>query len=388
MFRLELKSPPWRRGLLLITMLLASGCAGQPEKTDDTPNRASTANEQASSQKPRTPIPETRPLDGAGSYRAASLSGDYAAYPALKQFIEQMVQTHGFNREYLNGLFSQVKRKQWTLDYLAKSDQGLKSKPSKGGWSRYRSQFLDGRHIGAGVAFWQKHQPALHRASQQYGVPAEYILGIMAVETTFGGYVGNHRVIDALTTLGFDYQRRGDYFRGELENFLVMARSENIDPLKPVGSFAGAMGLGQFMPSSFLQWAVDFNGDGRRDLWNPEDAIGSVANYFAQHGWQNGQPVVTATRGSHAGIDRLEPGIDNQYTLSTLNQAGIEPVENCNCAYPLRLLLLRHQSNDEYLLGHPNFYVITRYNHSTYYAMAVHELAQAIKRNYINKTSD
>jgi len=379
-----LKSPP-QLGYLLLLALLLVGCADQPKKSEDNFNRARTPTTQPAPRQSRTATPDLRPFAGVGPYHAASLGGDYAAYPALNQFIEQMVQKHGFSREYLNGLFSQASRKQWTLDYLAKSDQGLKGKPSPGGWTRYRAQFLDDRHIGGGVAFWQKYQADLQRASQQYGVPAEYILGIMAVETTFGGFVGNHRVIDALTTLGFDYQRRGDYFRSELENFLVMTRSEGIDPGQPVGSFAGAMGLGQFMPSSFLQWAVDFNGDGRRDLWNPEDVIGSVANYFAQHGWQNGQPVVSPTRGSYAGVDSLEPGIDQQYSLAALSQAGIAPANPCRCDYPLRLLLLRHQRNDEYLLGHPNFYVITRYNHSTHYAMAVHELAQAIKSGFQNR---
>ncbi|WFP49588.1 lytic murein transglycosylase B [Methylomonas sp. EFPC3] len=358
---------------------LLCGCASEPPRSQLRTSAPVKPNPPSQSVKVQ---PDLRPYASIGSYRAAAISGDYAAYPALAQFIEQMVQKHGFDREYLNGLFSQAKRKQWTLDYLAKSDQGLKGKPSKGGWTRYRSQFLDARHIDAGVAFWRAHQNALQRASRQYGVPAEYILGILAVETTFGGFVGNHRVIDALTTLGFDYQRRGEFFRSELESFLVMTRGEGIDPAKPVGSFAGAMGLGQFMPSSFLQWAVDFNGDGRRDLWNPQDAIGSVANYFAQHGWRSEQPVVSNTRGSYSGIDSLEPGIDREYPLGTLLQAGIEPAGNCGCDYPLRLLLLRHQNSDEYLLGHPNFYVITRYNHSTHYAMAVHELAQAIRRGY------
>ncbi|MGZ4999493.1 MAG: lytic murein transglycosylase B [Methylomonas sp.] len=382
MIEARVKSPPLRSSLLLLAILIGGGCATDPEKHQINANRARTATVQAAPRQSPSAAPDLRPFAGVGPYHAASLSGDYAGYPALTQFIEQMVQKHGFSREYLNGLFSQAKRKQWTLDYLAKSDRTLKSKPSQGGWTRYRAQFLDARHIGGGVAFWQKYQSALKRASDQYGVPAEYILGIMAVETTFGGFVGNHRIIDALTTLGFDYQRRGDYFRSELESFLVMTRSEGIDPGKPVGSFAGAMGLGQFMPSSFLQWAVDFNSDGRRDLWDPEDAIGSVANYFAQHGWQSGQPVVTPTRGSHAGVDSLEPDIDQQYSLSALSQAGIEPVGIDKCDYPLRLLLLRHQNNDEYLLGHPNFYAITRYNHSTHYAMAVHELAQAIKSGY------
>jgi len=362
--------------LLLFTLLLC-GCANQPEKADQNPLRAKLNSPPAAPQ-----VIDSRVFVSVGGYSANQVSGDFANYPALNQFIDSMVQKHGFNRDYLNGLFSNAKRKQWTLDYLAKSDQHLKGKPAQGGWSKYRAQFLDDKHINSGVSFWQKYQTTLQRASQQYGVPAEYILGIMAVETTFGGFVGNHRVLDALTTLGFDYQRRGEFFRSELENFLIMTRSEGIDPGKPVGSFAGAMGLGQFMPGSFLKWAVDFNGDGRRDLWSPEDAIGSVANYFSQHGWQANQPVVSATRGTFSGVENLEAGIEPQYPLSTLTQAGIEPVEACRCDYPLRLLLLRHHSHDQYLLGHPNFYVITRYNHSTHYAMAVHELAQAIKSKF------
>jgi membrane-bound lytic murein transglycosylase B len=366
--------------LFLFTLLLC-GCANQPEKADQNPSRTKL------NPPPATPqVIDSRVFLSVGGYSANQVSGDYANYPALNQFIDSMVQKHGFNRDYLNGLFSNAKRKQWTLDYLAKSDQHLKGKPAQGGWSKYRAQFLDDKHINSGVSFWQKYQTTLQRASQQYGVPAEYILGIMAVETTFGGFVGNHRVLDALTTLGFDYQRRGEFFRSELENFLIMTRSEGIDPGKPVGSFAGAMGLGQFMPGSFLKWAVDFNGDGRRDLWNPEDAIGSVANYFSQHGWQANQPVVSATRGNYGGVENLEAGIEPQYPLPTLTQAGIEPVEPCRCDYPLRLLLLRHHNHDQYLLGHPNFYVITRYNHSTHYAMAVHELAQAIKSGYLSKT--
>lgn len=313
-----------------------------------------------------------------GNYHAERITGDFANYARLEQFVNQMAIKHGFEREYLMGLFSQAKRKDWTLNYLAKSDQTIKGKPAAGGWTRYRSQFLDERHIGAGVEFAKRHRAVLQRASRQYGVPEEYILGILAVETTFGGFVGNHRVLDALTTLGFDYARRGDYFRGELESFLLMARSEGLDPAAPKGSFAGAMGLGQFMPSSFLKWAVDFNGDGRRDLWNPEDAIGSVANYFAQHGWQAGRPVVTPLQAK--GAVALEPGIETRYTLAALQQAGLQPENPCTEQSQLCLLLLRHQNSDQYLIGHPNFYAITRYNNSAYYSMAVHELAQNIKR--------
>ena len=325
------------------------------------------------------------PRSCVGQYQAKYVTGDFAGYVSLQQFVDKMAKNHGFEREYLMGVFSQAHRKNWTLNYLAKSDQSLKGKPAAGGWDRYRAKFLDERHIGAGVDFARRHRDALQRATRQYGVPEEYILGILAVETTFGSYVGSHRVIDALTTLGFDYDRRGDYFRDELENFLLMSRDEGLDPGKPMGSFAGAMGLSQFMPSSFLQWAVDFNGDGRRDLWNAEDAIGSVANYLAQHGWQPGQPVITPLYTKRT--VELEPGLEPKYSLTDLQQAGLHPASPYNSGEPLCLLLLRHQNDDQYLIGHPNFYTITRYNHSTYYAMAVHELGQAIKRRLHSDTS-
>ncbi len=313
-----------------------------------------------------------------GRYHAERLEGDFADYPSLQQFIEEMVRKHGFERAYLLGLFSQAKRKQWTLDFLAKSDQSMKAPPAQGSWTRYRAKFLTERHINAGVEFARRHGETLQRATRQYGVPGEYILGILAVETTFGGFVGNDRVLDALTTLGFDYQRRGPFFRQELEQYLLMTRQEGLDPARPKGSFAGAMGLGQFMPSSFLKWAVDFNGDGRRDLWDPEDAIGSVANYFAQHGWQAGQPVTTplSTKGK---VD-LTPGLERKYFLAELQRAGLRPVGSCQRQEPLWLLRLRHQSYDQYLVGHSNFYTITRYNQSTHYAMAVHELARTIRQ--------
>lgn len=191
-------------------------------------------------------------------------------------------------------------------------------------------------------------------------------------------------MLDALTTLAFDYPRRGDYFRGELEKFLVMARNERIDPARPVGSYAGAMGLGQFMPSSFLSWAVDFDGDGHRDLWQADDAIGSIANYFAEHGWRRGEPVVTAATATEANVQNLESGYDSDYALATLMAKGIRPAAPVAEESSVSLLRLRADRGDEYWLGHKNFYVITRYNHSTHYAMGVHQLAQAIKRRYLD----
>lgn len=312
-----------------------------------------------------------------GRYWATSLSGDYAGYGSLQRFIDKMAVTHGFQREYLYGLFSQAQRKDWTLNYFAKSDRASKGGPSPGGWTRYRAKFLDELHISKGVEFSRTHQATLERAERQYRVPREYILGILAVETKFGGYLGNHRIIDALTTLSFDYPRRSEFFTGELEAFLLMSRSEGFDPSQPEGSFAGAMGLGQFMPSSFIKYAVDFNSDGRRDLWNPEDAIGSIANYFVQHGWRPAQPVVAPlkTNGSVA----LEPGLKTSYSLDEIARAGARLLGSCNTDDPVNLLLLRHARYDQYLLGCPNFYTISRYNNSVYYAMTIHELAQAIK---------
>ena len=356
----------------LLAPVLLVACANQANMALSQPPVSKAVD--ATLAEPRLPLSNKQP---AGNYYASHLGGDYANYPALLRFIDDMHAKYGYKREYLLGLFSQAKRKQWTLDYLHDGDLSLKAPPAKGGWTRYRAQFLDAQHIKHGVAFWRQHHAALQRANKRFGVPPEYILGIIGVETSFGMNTGQHRIIDALTTLAFDYQRRGEYFRGELEKFLLMAASENLDPAQPQGSFAGAMGYGQFMPSSYLQWAVDLNDDGHRDLWNAEDAIGSVANYFAAHGWQNGQPVVSAVKTK--GDVNLQAGIDHEYTLAALQQAGIMPNTACQCEYPLRLLLLRHRSHDEFLLGHPNFYVITRYNHSSYYAMAVHELAQAIK---------
>lgn len=330
-----------------------------------------------------------RHLPQIGHYRASSLTGDYSNYSTLAGFIERMVEKHGYSREYLYGLFSQVHRKQWTIEYMnrqaprspASSSGGSSGRPAPGGWSRYRAQFLDEPHIGKGAAFWARNAETLKQASERYGVPPEYIMGIMGVETIFGANMGSHRVIDALTTLAFDYPRRADYFSSELESFLVMARREGLDPSQPVGSFAGAMGLGQFMPGSFLRWAVDFDGDGRRNLWDAEDAIGSIANYFASHGWRPAEPVVTPAVTSKAIIDSMEYGFDTHYSLASLTLAGVRPVQACPVE-DIRLLRLSARSGTEYWLGHQNFYVLTRYNNSTHYAMAVHQLAQAIKERY------
>ncbi|QJD29909.1 lytic murein transglycosylase B [Methylococcus geothermalis] len=364
---------------IFIGLALLSGCASDPPA-----RRGAVISGGAGSQPIAGEVPRAKALESAvqpkGGYSALRVSGDYAGYPALDRFIARMAQQHGFPRDYLNGLFSQAQRKTWTIDYMRKESKP--GPPSPGGWSRYRAQFLDKLHVSRGVEFWRRHAGTLRRASEHYGVPPEYILGIMGVETAYGANLGGHRVLDALTTLAFDSPRRADYFADELEKFLLMARQERIDPTLPKGSFAGAMGLGQFMPSSFLNWAVDFDGDGRKDLWQPADAIGSIANYFAAHGWRSGDGVVMPAVLKVAGANELETGYDTRYSVAELARYGIVPARTLAADTPVSLLRLRAEGGDEYWLGLPNFYAITRYNNSTYYAMAVHELAQAIKARY------
>jgi len=355
---------------LIFLLLLLTGCAGHKPPAPKPPTL------------PPQPHQPTEPHAGLpGHYSASRVSGDFAGYPALDAFIVRVEASHGIPRAYLNGLFSQARRKQWTLDYMNRQGGPTGQPPRPGAWSKYRAQFLDDLHIDSGVAFWRQHVGALRQASERYGVPPEVVLGIMGVETIYGRNLGKDRVFDALTTLAFDYPRRGPYFTEELENFLVMAQTEGIDPLQPKGSFAGAMGLGQFMPGSFLKWAVDHNGDGRRDLWHPDDAVGSIAHYFSQHGWHPGEAVVVPARVD--GAVSLQTGYDQQYSLAELAAAGVRPEGEVPAGDKLSLLLLRANAGDQYWLGLHNFFVITRYNHSTHYAMAVHELGQAIKRRYV-----
>jgi len=356
--------------LLISVALIVSGCAGQKPP----------AGKPSLPQRPNEPKAEYRPSTLPGHYSTNRVSGDFAGYQQLDEFIARMEANHGMSRSYLNGLFSEARRKQWTLDYMNRQGGPTSALPRPGAWTKYRSQFLTGLHIESGVLFWKQHARSLQQAYERYGVPPEYVLGIMGVETIYGRNMGKDRVFDALTTLAFDYPRRGPYFTEELESFLVMAQSEQVDPLQMKGSYAGAMGYGQFMPSSFLKWAVDHDGDGRHDLWNPEDAIGSIANYFSQHGWHSGEAVVR--QASVNGEVSLPVGYDKQYTLAELAAAGIQPEGQIPAGTKPSLLLLRANDGDEYWLGLNNFFVITRYNHSTHYAMAVHSLAQAIKQRY------
>ncbi len=297
----------------------------------------------------------------------------------IQTFIDQQVANHGFDRQQLNELFARVELRD---DIIALMDRPAERvRP----WYEYREIFLDQARIDGGVEFWRQHSAALSRAQQVYGVPPEIIVAIIGVETRYGRITGRHRVMDALATLAFDYPRRAEFFTKELENYLLLTREERIDPLSLQGSYAGAMGIAQFMPSSYRAYAVDFTGDGRRDLWNnPIDAIGSVGNYLAVHGWRPGEPVVQSARvqgGNHQSV--LFQGRRPELSVAQLATFGVSPLAPVDAGLPASLLELEGRQGPMHWLGFNNFYVITRYNRSPMYAMAVYELAQAIRANNI-----
>lgn len=311
-------------------------------------------------------------------HNVMQMGGDFANNPNAQQFIDKMVNKHGFDRQQLQEILSQAKRLDSVLRLMDNQAPTTSVKPPSGpngAWLRYRKKFITPDNVQNGVVFWNQYEDALNRAWQVYGVPPEIIVGIIGVETRWGRVMGKTRILDALATLSFNYPRRAEYFSGELETFLLMARDEQDDPLNLKGSFAGAMGYGQFMPSSYKQYAVDFNGDGHINLWDPVDAIGSVANYFKAHGWVKGDQVAVMANGQAPGLPN---GFKTKYSISQLAAAGLTPQQPLGNHQQASLLRLDVGTGYQYWYGLPNFYTITRYNHSTHYAMAVWQLGQAV----------
>lgn len=311
-------------------------------------------------------------------HNVMQMGGDFANNPNAQQFIDKMVNKHGFDRQQLQEILSQAKRLDSVLRLMVNQAPTTSVKPPSGpngAWLRYRKKFITPDNVQNGVVFWNQYEDALNRAWQVYGVPPEIIVGIIGVETRWGRVMGKTRILDALATLSFNYPRRAEYFSGELETFLLMARDEQDDPLNLKGSFAGAMGYGQFMPSSYKQYAVDFSGDGHINLWDPVDAIGSVANYFKAHGWVKGDQVAVMANGQAPGLPN---GFKTKYSISQLAAAGLTPQQPLGNHQQASLLRLDVGTGYQYWYGLPNFYTITRYNHSTHYAMAVWQLGQAV----------
>ncbi len=338
----------------------------------------------ACSSKPKPTETETTTGTPSGGFllepqhNVMQMGGDFANNPNAQQFIDKMVNKHGFNRQQLQEILSQAKRLGSVLRLMDNQAPTTSVKPPSGpngAWLRYRKKFITPDNVQNGVVFWNQYEDALNRAWQVYGVPPEIIVGIIGVETRWGRVMGKTRILDALATLSFNYPRRAEYFSGELETFLLMARDEQDDPLNLKGSFAGAMGYGQFMPSSYKQYAVDFSGDGHINLWDPVDAIGSVANYFKAHGWVKGDQVAVMANGQAPGLPN---GFKTRYSISQLAAAGLTPQQPLGNHQQASLLRLDVGTGYQYWYGLPNFYTITRYNHSTHYAMAVWQLGQAV----------
>ena len=296
----------------------------------------------------------------------------------VADFIDEMANEHKMDAAHLKVLFKEVNKRQDILDLISRPAERVLV------WHEYKKIFITQSRIDGGKKFMVKYAEALNRAEQEYGVPAEVITSIIGVETFYGGNKGRHRVIDALATLSFDYPPRAKFFRGQLVEFLNLTNKEGLNPLLPMGSYAGAMGYPQFIPTSYRDFAVDYDGDGFADIWtNPVDAIGSVANYFVAHGWQKNQPVVAAvkTLKEDNSLTELRLNRFNRLTLAEAKAAGIEPT-NQQLADDLNVIPMAFALEDKelYLLGRQNFYVITRYNHSRMYALAVYELAEALRK--------
>ena len=307
------------------------------------------------------------------------VAADFSDKKEVKIFITQMVKKHQFDKNNLQKLFDEAKLYESILEAIARPAE---SKP----WHEYRPIFVTKDRTKGGIRFWKKNEATLKRAAQKYGVPEEIIVAIIGVETRYGKHAGRFPVFDALATLAFAYPPRATFFKSELEQFLLMTREEKIPAKALLGSYAGAMGMPQFISSSFRRYAVDFDNDGKRDLWNnPVDAIGSVANYFRKHRWKPGQPIthkvqIHGKRYKHLLTKSLKPSFSQQ---ELLNNGVILPgniPENLNG----KLIKLSTPRKPEFWVGWNNFYVITRYNHSALYSMAVYQLSQKIKQGYLN----
>lgn len=313
----------------------------------------------------------------------SSLSwSDYSKHDLAESFVKTMVEEHQFDADKVRSLLTSATKKQSILDAISRPAEKSKA------WHEYRKIFLGQSRIDQGIEFWQKNQQQLSEASVKYGVPESVIVSIIGVETRYGRHAGKYRVVDALSTLAFDYPKRAKFFRKELVQFLLLTQEQNLDPLDLKGSYAGAMGYGQFMPSSYRAYAVDFDGDKLADIWkNETDAIGSVANYFKRHHWKSGQPVVERARISKDYTkSMLNSRSKPKQTLSELNSNGyrLANTENSmpfanNKAIPLSY---EGEHGTEFWIGFNNFYVITRYNRSHMYALAVWQLSEEIARGY------
>ena len=299
----------------------------------------------------------------------AALAQPYGEKPEVQAYIGELVQRHGFAEKELKALFSKVQRVDGVVQLMSPAERPP--------WDQYRSIFITEARIEGGLAFWKANRRTLARAEQEYGVPAQYIVAIIGVETFYGKNMGRWRVIDALSTLAFDYPARAPFFRSELEQYLLLAREQGLDVFALRGSYAGAIGIPQFMPGSLRRYGVDYNGDGVVDLrGSTVDAIGSVGNFLKRHGWRAGEPVIYRARVLNEEAKKYADGsVTPKYPLQELVGAGLELEPRPQALEPLGVLVAL---GDEHRVGLQNFWVITRYNRSSFYATVVSDLAAAL----------
>ena len=292
--------------------------------------------------------------------------------PEVRAFIEETSRDLGFPREQLEALLAQAETKQAILDAISRPAERVVP------WHEYRDRFLTEKRILQGTDFWIAHGEALRRIPDPN--VAASVVGILGVETSFGRITGRYRVIDALATLAFDYPPRSEFFRGELQQFLLLSREESVDPRTALGSYAGAMGAPQFVSSSYRNFAIDGDGNGKRDLWNSwDDVIGSVANYLLAHGWREGEPVVVTAAFDGTDLSRFNTAkLELNETVQSLRDKGVRFETTLPADAPALLIVAEGKTGPVYRVGFSNFYAITRYNRSPMYAMAVHDLGDAV----------
>jgi len=299
---------------------------------------------------------------------------------ARTAFIDKMVAQHGFDRAALKSLLDEAVIDQTILDTMARPAERVVP------WFEYRKIFLTEERIAAGVRFWGEHADTIQQVAERYGVAPEMIVSIVGIETYFGTRMGRYRVLDALATLAFAYPPRAQFFTSELESFLLLSREESVDPKAALGSYAGAMGAGQFIPSSYRAYAVDVDADGKRDLWsNWNDALGSVANYFAEHGWKAGQPVMErAIRPESFAGPEPSNKLTLDGTVGSVTELGYVFTTTLPTDAPAAPYSYEAEGGgSEYWIGYHNFAVVTRYNRSTKYALAAFQLSEAIRARYM-----
>jgi len=313
-------------------------------------------------------------------FLCGGVQADISKRKSVKRFINEMVKKEKFDKKELVSLFKKIKIRKNILKAIKRPAEG---KP----WYKYRKIFLTEERIQGGVEFWKENEQALQRVQEDYGVPAEIIIAIIGVETKYGRHKGGFHAAEALATLAFGYPRRGTFFKKELKELLLWSRDEGMDPYSIMGSYAGALGEPQFMPSNVRKYAVDYDGDKKHDLINNSvDAIASVANYFKKHGWVTGGPITLEARVKGSSYRKVvKKGIRPRSTVKHLAKLGIKPKQELSKQElaalqneKTALIELKQKKGSDHWLGLTNFYVITRYNHSQHYAMAVYQLSQEI----------